>query len=96
MLFRSDGTLRPVAGVLSMCLLAKDQGIRTVLVPAANAAEAALVDGLQVVALKNLRELVQVLRGSEPLPVFQPAQFAKLVGYTPCAGPRLSFQLHEI
>ena len=38
-----DGTLRPVNGVLSICLSAKHQGITTIYLPAQNAAEAGLV-----------------------------------------------------
>lgn len=62
-----DGRLRPVRGVLPSVLgAAKEAGI-TVVVPAANAAEAALVPGVQVVPVRDLRQLVEWLRsGDEP------------------------------
>ena len=43
-----DGRLRPIRGVLAVAIAAQRQGARALLVPAANAAEAALVEGLTV------------------------------------------------
>ena len=57
------GTVRPVKGVLSIALHAKSAGKTGVLVPADNAAEAAVVDGLQVIPIQNLREAAQFLEG---------------------------------
>ncbi|KNX37576.1 YifB family Mg chelatase-like AAA ATPase [Luteipulveratus halotolerans] len=53
-----DGAVRPVPGVLPAVLAAADAGVRTVAVAAANAAEAALVDGVEVIAVRRLDELV--------------------------------------
>jgi magnesium chelatase family protein len=50
-----DGRLRPVPGVLPAVLAAREAGFRRVLVPTANAAEAALVEGVEVVAITGLR-----------------------------------------
>ncbi|MFF2051516.1 YifB family Mg chelatase-like AAA ATPase [Leifsonia sp. NPDC058194] len=50
-----DGRLRPVPGVLPAVLAARDAGFGRVLVPTANAAEAQLVDGVEVVAVTGLR-----------------------------------------
>jgi len=58
-----DGTVRPVKGVLSVALSARQQGKLGVLVPAENAAEAAVVAGLQVIPARNLREAVTFLEG---------------------------------
>ncbi len=52
-----DGTLRPVAGVLSMCLEAKAQGITKLFLPQQNAAEASLVSGLEIFPVNNLAAL---------------------------------------
>ncbi|WP_305799947.1 magnesium chelatase domain-containing protein, partial [Lysinibacillus sp. GbtcB16] len=41
-----DGSLRPVPGVLSMVHAAKQHGIKRICVPRANAAEAALIEGI--------------------------------------------------
>lgn len=53
-----DGSLRPVKGVLSMALQAKTEGRRGILVPTDNAQEAAVVEGLEVIAVSSLAEAV--------------------------------------
>ncbi len=52
-----DGSLRPVTGVLPMVEAARRAGLRQVLVPAGNASEAALIQGMTVYAAGHLREL---------------------------------------
>ena len=58
-----DGHLRPTPGILPMAMAAKTGRRRTCLVPAANAAEAAVVDGVRVIALEHLRQAVEHLSG---------------------------------
>ncbi|MEK7546374.1 MAG: YifB family Mg chelatase-like AAA ATPase [Patescibacteria group bacterium] len=62
-----DGNLRPVAGALSAALLAKGRGMKAIYVPADNAAEAALVPGLDVFGVPSLLALVDHLRGTRSL-----------------------------
>ena len=57
------GGVRPVKGVLPIALRAKADGKIGVLVPVENAAEAAVVAGLQVIPVQNLREAAQFLEG---------------------------------
>ncbi|HMP84656.1 MAG TPA: YifB family Mg chelatase-like AAA ATPase, partial [Verrucomicrobiota bacterium] len=57
------GGVRPVKGVLPIAIRAKAEGKIGVLVPAENAAEAAVVNGLQVIPVQNLREAAQFLEG---------------------------------
>src|SRR5215472_1564188 len=57
------GAVRPVKGVLPIALRAREQGLAGLLVPPENAAEAAVVSGLQVVPVQNLREAVSFLEG---------------------------------
>ena len=57
------GGVRPVKGVLPMALKAKADGKTGILVPAENAAEAAVVQGLLVIPVQNLREAAQFLQG---------------------------------
>lgn len=52
-----DGTVRPVPGVLPLVLAAARSGVRTVVVPAANVAEAQLVPGVQVYPAHTLGQL---------------------------------------
>jgi len=51
-----DGRLRPTPGILPAVLAAARAGFRTVLVPAGNAAEAALVDGIRVIGVASVRD----------------------------------------
>ena len=57
------GSVRPVKGVLSIALRAKADGRAGVLVPVENAAEAAVVRGLNVIPVQNLREAAAFLEG---------------------------------
>ena len=56
-----DGTLRPVPGVLPMAVMARDKGIRNVVLPAANAREAAVVEGVDVYPVRTLTEVRDLL-----------------------------------
>ncbi len=57
------GGVRPVKGVLPVALKAKADGKNGILVPIENAAEAAVVRGLNVIPVQNLREAAQFLEG---------------------------------
>jgi magnesium chelatase family protein len=57
------GAVRPVKGVLPIALRARAEGKRGVLVPSENAPEAAVVSGLEVIPVRNLREAVAFLEG---------------------------------
>src|SRR5690242_9650944 len=57
------GAIRPVKGVLPIALSAKASGKTGILVPAENALEAAVVAGLQVIPVQNLREAAGFLEG---------------------------------
>lgn len=62
-----DGSLLPIRGVLPMAIKARELGIKAILVPEANAVEAATVNNLEVYGAKNLREVVNHLLGKIPL-----------------------------
>lgn len=59
-----DGRLRGVRGVVSLAMLARRLGRRAVIVPSANAAEASVVEGVEVLAFDSLGEVVGVLLGA--------------------------------
>lgn len=59
-----DGRLRPIRGVLSMAALARAKGYRGVVVPADNAAEASLVEGIEAMGVRTLTEVVGWLMGA--------------------------------
>jgi len=62
-----DGRVRPVRGALPIAVAAKRKGLKCLLLPAENACEAAVVEGLDVYPVKDLREVVTLLN-SDPLP----------------------------
>ena len=66
-----DGAVRPVKGVLSIALEARRQGRTRLLVPDANAAEAAIIDGIQVFPIRNLRQAWDFLKGDVIIPPFK-------------------------
>jgi magnesium chelatase family protein len=65
------GSVRAVKGVLPIALRARAEGRIGVLVPAENAAEAAVVSGLQVIPVQNLREATAFLEGEIKIPPTQ-------------------------
>ena len=60
-----DGKVRGVAGALPLAVLARDAGYEGIIVPQANAQEAAVVEGVRVYAISHLRELTDLLFGDE-------------------------------
>ena len=62
-----DGSLRHTAGILAMVSVARDQGYSAVYVPAVDAQEAALVDGLHVFPIPTLAALISHLTGESPI-----------------------------
>ena len=58
-----DGMVRPVKGVLSMAMAARDLGFRRLIVPVENAREAAVVEELQVFGVGTLNDAIGLLSG---------------------------------
>jgi magnesium chelatase family protein len=65
-----SGTIRPVQGVLPAALAARAAG-RTLMVPKANAEEASLASGLEVIAVEHLLEVAAHLNGQTPIAPYQ-------------------------
>jgi magnesium chelatase family protein len=68
-----DGTVRPVTGALALVDALARRGVTSVIVPHANAAEAALVTGVDVRVARSLAELRACLKGEAEWPPFDPA-----------------------
>ncbi len=65
-----DGSLRPVPGVLPAAITARNAGLRRIVVPRDNGAEAAAVTGLEVAAFDSIAEIILWARGDlEPQPI---------------------------
>ena len=58
-----NGRIRPVKGVLSLAIEARNRGRKAILVPKENVAEAAVVDGIYAYGVSNLEEAVNLLKG---------------------------------
>jgi magnesium chelatase family protein len=63
-----DGTVRHARGVLPMAATAREAGFQRIVVPAADAAEAALIPGLEVIPVNSLAQLYNHLTGRQPIP----------------------------
>ena len=69
-----DGSVKAVRGILPVAVRARHDGVRRLVVPAANAAEAAVVEGLEVIGAGSLREVVAYLNGETQItPAVAPA-----------------------
>ncbi|GAI00891.1 unnamed protein product, partial [marine sediment metagenome] len=73
-----DGKLRPVKGVLSLALAAKEKGWQEIILPKANAPEAALVSissaighNLRIIGLESLKETIDYLEGKVQIAPFE-------------------------
>jgi magnesium chelatase family protein len=79
-----DGTVRPVHGALAMAEAARRGEMTGLIVPLANAPEAALVDGLEVIGIERLGQLVALGSGDWVAPPVAPLQLVtSLNGSTP-------------
>ncbi|MEW5746275.1 MAG: YifB family Mg chelatase-like AAA ATPase [Nitrospirota bacterium] len=56
-----DGSIKPIRGALPMALEAKRRGLKGILLPKENAAEAAVVAGIEVYSMTNLPETIEFL-----------------------------------
>ncbi|MDZ4278922.1 MAG: magnesium chelatase domain-containing protein, partial [Dehalococcoidia bacterium] len=62
-----DGNVRHAQGVLPMVALAKDRGIETAYVPEPDAHEAALIEGVRILPVRSMAQLMAHLSGDEPI-----------------------------
>lgn len=61
-----DGVLKPIRGVLPIALKAREEGFRGIVIPADNASEAAVVEGLEVYGMVSLGDVIQFFNGHSP------------------------------
>jgi len=84
-----DGAVRKVRGVLAGAMLARERGLRGVVVPSECAAEARVVEGLEVHGVEHLAEVIDALSGRRPLP-------SGSAGSRTVAGPRAGVDMSEV
>ncbi len=59
-----DGTLQPIKGALPLAIMAWKEGFKGILLPKANAEEAAVVEKIEVYPMEHLRQVVEFLNGT--------------------------------
>ncbi len=74
-----DGRVRPIKGALAIADMARRRGFTTLIVPAVNAAEAAVVEGIDVIGVSTLSEVVGVLSGALDIEPHPPVDVASLI-----------------
>jgi len=62
-----DGSLQPIKGALPIAIQAKKEGFKGFILPKANATEAAVVDGLDVYGVDNIKEVIDFFNGENSL-----------------------------
>ena len=84
-----DGGVRPIPGMLPVAILAREKGIANLILPAANAAEAAVVEGVNVYPVSSLLDVLDLLNTSvvgviqrEPYTVVTQELLGKLEQFT--------------
>jgi magnesium chelatase family protein len=80
-----DGSVKSVHGILSAACLAKEIGLKGIIVPTENATEAAMVESINVIAVDRLSSVVDFLRGEKeinPTKVDIPTTFSSYLDYS--------------
>src|SRR5690606_35888851 len=62
-----DGSLQPIKGALPIAIKAKEEGFSGIIVPMQNAAEAAIVSGINVYGAAHLSEVIDLFNGGNQL-----------------------------
>ena len=96
-----DGGLRPVRGVLPMVIAARDNGVKYAFVPADNASEGAVVDGITVYPVPHIMALLKHLVGQELLapataPDWETAAAQQLVDFADVMGQTAARRAMEV
>lgn len=66
-----DGKINKVDGILPMCIEAKKLGIKKIILPKVNAKEASVVEGIDVLGVENLIQVVDFLNSKTNIPIYK-------------------------
>lgn len=86
-----DGRVRPSGGILAIAITALNNKIKNVFVPSENAAEAAVIDGINVYGISTVKELIEHIKGintltPEPRTDITPADVASHIDFSDVKG----------
>lgn len=84
-----DGRLRPIPGILPAVRAALHRGVKRVVVPIANADEASLVNGIEVVPASSLNEVLRMYGADLPVLEYEPVRLTQVHNVTPVVGDDL-------
>ena len=73
-----DGHVQPITGALPMVISAKENGIRDVILPEKNAKEVACIEGMNIMPVSHLRQVIGYFEGSEEIEKQQQIPFSSL------------------
>ena len=76
-----DGKVNRINGVLPICIEAKELGIKTVILPKANANEAAIISELDIIPVSNIEELVKHLNAESEIEKYKPQKIKYTENY---------------
>ena len=75
-----DGSVRAVRGVLPMTISAREQGVKRILVPEANAGEVRCIEGIKIYPVPSRRAAFLHLRGEEKIAPLETVEYRRLLG----------------
>ena len=90
-----SGEVKHINGVLPMVIEARNNGIRQIFIPFENAAEASVVDGIEIYAVKTVKELIEHLEDVKKIPQIEfniPEDNTDLLSYPDFADVKGQFQ----
>ncbi len=73
-----DGSLRRVTGVMPCALVARAAGFKEIILPKGNGKEAVFLDGIRILEVENLTEVIEYLAGRKDLTPMQPTKFESI------------------
>ena len=62
-----DGNVQPIKGALPIAIKAKEEGFASFILPQKNAREAAIVEGLEVLGVDNIMEVIEHFNGKKKI-----------------------------
>lgn len=62
-----DGSIKPIKGILPIAIRAKEDGFKGLILPEENTQEASMVEGIEVISVKHLSEVIDFLNGGEQI-----------------------------
>lgn len=73
-----DGQVQPIAGALAMVISAKENGVRNVILPEKNAKEVACIEGMNIMPVRCLKQVISYFDGTDTLEVQEQVSYENL------------------